>query len=85
MIGDLPLGAPTNDTIKNWLNRTLDSVFPKADTLIGDMVLECDFKDITFETLNEDGFLDSIKNAFPDFDWDKAHSEFLAAGEVTEE
>jgi hypothetical protein len=30
-------------------------------------------------------FLESIKYAFPDQDWDKAHEEFRAAGEAHRE
>lgn len=40
---------------------------------------EC-FKEVTFETLNRKDFLESVKTAFPDLDWDKAYDEFKAAG-----
>ena len=39
------------------------------------------FKDVTFETLNREDFLQSVKEAFPSVDWDKAYEEFRAAGE----
>jgi hypothetical protein len=39
------------------------------------------YKDVTFETLNREDFLDAIKEAFPHIDWDKAYEEFRAAGE----
>jgi hypothetical protein len=39
------------------------------------------YKDVTFETLNQEDFLDAIKEVFPHADWDKAYKEFLAAGE----
>ena len=39
------------------------------------------YKDVTFETLNRKDFLESVKAAFPNVDWDKAYNEFLAAGE----
>lgn len=37
------------------------------------------YMDVTFETLNSEDFLARIKKAFPAENWEKAHSEFLAA------
>jgi hypothetical protein len=45
------------------------------------MQLDVRYKDVTFETLNREDFLDAIKEAFPHVDWDKAYNEFRAAGE----
>jgi hypothetical protein len=45
------------------------------------MNLEVRFKDVTFETLDGDDFLEAVKKAFPGKDWDKTYSEFRAAGE----
>ena len=45
------------------------------------MKLEERYKDVTFETLNREDFLDSVKDAFPSVDWEKAYSEFKAAGQ----
>ena len=47
------------------------------------MKLEERYKDVTFETLNREDFLDSVKVAFPspEMDWNKAYSEFKAAGQ----
>ncbi len=39
--------------------------------------------DVTFETLNRDDFLYSVKAAFPNVIWDKAYGEFRVAGEST--
>jgi hypothetical protein len=64
-----------------WLDRELDRVFPKAEALIQKMRLDVCYKDVTFETLNREGFLASVKKAFQHVDWDKAYSEFRAAGE----
>ena len=49
--------------------------------MIQEMKLEERYKDVTFETLNREDFLDSVKAAFPDVDWQKAYSEFKAAGQ----
>jgi hypothetical protein len=64
-----------------WLDSELDGVFPKADDIIEKMQLDVRYKDVTFETLNQRDFLDAVKEAFPRIDWDKAYSEFRAAGE----
>ena len=56
-------------------------MFPKAEALIQKMQLDVRYKDVTFETLNREDFLDAIKEAFPKIDWDKAYKEFRAAGE----
>lgn len=45
------------------------------------MKLETNYKDVTFETLNNEGFLEDIKKAYPQMDWDKADDEFKAARE----
>jgi hypothetical protein len=39
------------------------------------------YKNATFETLNREDFLGSVKAAFPKVNWDKAYEEFRAAGE----
>ena len=67
-----------------WLEHELDRVFPKAEALIQKMQLDVRYKDVTFETLNRDDFLVAMKKAFPHVDWDKAYSEFRAAGEDEE-
>jgi hypothetical protein len=64
-----------------WLEGKLDRVFPKAAALIQKMQLDVLYKDVTFETLNRKDFLDAVKEAFSQIDWDKAYNEFLAAGE----
>jgi len=65
-----------------WLNGELDRVFPDATALIKKMQLDVRFKDVTFETLNREDFLESVKSAFPGIDWDKTYREFRAAGET---
>jgi hypothetical protein len=63
-----------------WLDGELDRVLPMAETLIQKMQLEVRYKDVTFETLNGKDFLDAVKVAFPNLDWDKAYEDFRAAG-----
>ena len=84
---DALLGQSLNGEIsevaaKKWLNGELDKVFPSAETLIQEMKVDERYKDVTFETLNRNDFLESVKDAFPNVDWDKAYSEFKAAGQT---
>lgn len=47
----------------------------------GDAVppLECTFRDVTYETLNEEGFREALRNAFLYVEWDKPFAEFETA------
>jgi hypothetical protein len=71
----------TEENARVWLSAELDRVFPRADALIQKMQLDVRYKDVTFETLNQDDFLESVKVAFPRIDWDRTYKEFRAAGE----
>lgn len=81
LLGQSVSGQPTESGARHWLNTELDPVFPSAESMIKDMRLEEQYKDVTFETLNRDDFLESVKEAFPNVDWVKAYEEFRAAGE----
>ena len=74
-------GVPTEQDINNWLESEIENTFPTADSLINKIQLEVNYKDVTFDTLNGEDFLKSIKEAYPEVDWDKAYKEFRAAGE----
>jgi hypothetical protein len=80
LLGGL-IGKPTEKDARRWLDDELDRVFPNADSLIQEMRLEVNFKDVTFETLKREDFLVSVKEAFPKVDWDRPYSEFKAASE----
>jgi hypothetical protein len=82
MLGQLLHEKPTEEDARLWLDAELDRVFPEADALIQKMQLDVRYKDVTFETLNREDFLESVKAAFPRVDWDKAYAEFRAAGEM---
>ena len=66
---------------REWIEEIIGRVFPTAEDLIQEMVLEERYKDVTFETLNRSDFLQSVQQAFPRINWDKAYNEFRAAGE----
>lgn len=79
LVGQLLSPKPSKDDIRAWLNYQLDRVFPKAEDLITDMRLDVQFRDVTYETLNEDGFVAALRNAYPQVNWDKPYNEFKAA------
>lgn len=81
LLGQSLNGEISEASAKKWLNGELDRVYPSADDLIQEMKLDERYKDVTFETLNRKDFLESVKDAFPNVDWDKAYSEFKAAGQ----
>ena len=75
-------GKVTENVARYWLDAELNGVFPDAASLIKEMKLEERYKDVTFETLNREDFLSSVKAAYKYVDWDRAYSEFKAAGEI---
>lgn len=81
LLGQSLNGEISETAAKRWLHGELDRVFPSAESLIQEMRLEERYKDVTFETLNREDFLDSVKDAFPSVDWEKAYLEFKAAGQ----
>lgn len=81
LLGQSVSGEISEANAQRWLNGELDRVFPRAETLIQEMKLDERYKDVTFETLNHKDFLESVKDAFPNVDWDRAYSEFKAAGQ----
>jgi hypothetical protein len=42
------------------------------------MALTTHYKDMTFETLNEDDFIQKLEDAYPHRDWNKTYQESLA-------
>lgn len=84
LVGESPHGEPTDESTATWLSNRLKRAFPQAETLIQKMSLEVRYKDITYETLNREEFLESVKTAYPAIDWDTPYNEFLAVGEGEE-
>lgn len=76
---------PTIDEARDWLDRKLKPVFDRAfDRLksnVEKMQLIVRYKDVTYETLKREDFLQSVRKEYPYINWDRAHEEYLAAGE----
>lgn len=81
LLGSLLNPSTDEASIRSWIEEVISKVFPSAKDLIHKMVLEERYKDVTFETLNRPDFLESVQQAFPRINWDKAYNEFKAAGE----
>ena len=74
-------GKPTKKDARKWVDQVLEAEFPTVEKLTQEMKIEVRYKDVTLEDLECEDFLNRIKKAFPDMDWDRAHEEFMAAGE----
>jgi hypothetical protein len=81
ILGQIMRSQPTEGDLRQWLDTELQVVFPTANELVSEMALDVTFRDVTFETLNEEGFGKKIQDAFPQVDWDKPFEEFIAAKE----
>jgi hypothetical protein len=83
LLGSVMTEKPSENDCRDWLIQELDRAFPKAEALLKKMELEVRFKDVTYETLNAEGFMASLEAAYPQIDWHKPFDEFTAMGEAT--
>lgn len=81
LLSQITNDPPTDDQINSWLDRELDKTFPKPSDLMSDMSLDVQFRDVTYETLNQAGFGERLREAYPLVNWDKPFDEFDAARE----
>ncbi len=56
---------PDDETARRYLNKELDRIMPNIDTLLKEMTLTCDYKDVTYEVLNEKEFQEALRAKFP--------------------
>ncbi len=79
LLGQITTREPNDDQIRSWLGCELDKVFPEPQDLVTEMKLDVQFRDVTYETLNEEGFGEKLRDAYPQVNWDKPFDEFDAA------
>jgi hypothetical protein len=79
LLGQITVPKPSDEQIRSWLNDELTRVFPEPKDLVTEMKLDVQFRDVTYETLVEEGFGEKLRDAFPRVEWDKPFSEFDAA------
>jgi hypothetical protein len=53
----------------------LNKQMRKVSELLSEMNLLCDYKDVTYEMLNNGEFFELIKGKFPDVNFEKLYSE----------
>lgn len=83
LIGVIIGNKPTTEEFKRYIEVNLNSNIPKAETFVSKMELYCDYKDVTYEMLNDDSFFANLIEAFPYIDWpDRPYEEFSAAREA---
>jgi len=78
-LGQITTPKPSDDQIRSWLGFELEKVFPEPQDLVTEMKLDIQFRDVTYETLNEEGFGETLRKAYPQVNWDKPFDEFDAA------
>lgn len=71
--------APTEDQAHKYLETELKKVIPAVDKLIGEMKLHCDYKDVTYDMLNDKEFQEKLRSEFPYENFPQFHEEFEAA------
>jgi hypothetical protein len=63
------------DVARKFIDSMLDKQMPEVSDLINEMNLLCDYKDVTFEMLNNAEFINLIIERFPDVNFEKLYSE----------
>ena len=81
LIGQITPPKPTEDLARAWLKSVLKGVFPEAEDLVSGMALNVQFRDVTYETLQQEDFGNALRQAYPHVPWDKPFNEFNAAQE----
>jgi hypothetical protein len=66
---------------RSWLDSELSGTFPSPEDLLTEMKLDVQFRDVTYETLTQEGFAAALQKAYPHVDWKKPFDEFSAAKE----
>lgn len=73
-----------DEALDTYLRRELGRIFPDAWELVEKMEIQCVFKDVTWEMLNETKFGAAIKAKFPDEGFTKLYLERKTIGERKE-
>ncbi len=57
-------GEISEDLIGDYVLAQLDKVTPPTELLIKEMRLDCDYKNITYEMLNDKDFVEKVKEKY---------------------
>jgi len=64
----------------DYIQKRLEEM-PTADKLVGEMQLSCDYKDVTFEMLNDAEFIKAVESKFKLNNFAKLYSEQETIGQ----
>lgn len=56
---------PDKSTVEMYLDTKLETIIPKEEDFVKDMVIRYQFKEVTYETLHEEAFIARLLKAFP--------------------
>jgi hypothetical protein len=74
------LGHPPNETqAREWLEATLDTALPDPAELVEQMRLEIQFRNVSWDTLQDSAFFDALRKTFPDEPWNRLLRNLPAA------
>jgi hypothetical protein len=64
-LADQGVAKPTTEQAKSYLRYKLTEAFPRAQDLVAEMRVTTVVKDVTWNTLNEPGFVDWLRKQWP--------------------
>lgn len=76
--GIIITNKPSKRDATEYIDEEISKFIPSAEELITKMELQCDFKDITYEMLNDTQFIESIKSQFKIKALDKLYESYSA-------
>ncbi|WP_226646155.1 hypothetical protein [Mesobacillus subterraneus] len=76
--GIIITNKPSKRDATEYIDEEISKFIPSAEDLITKMELQCDFKDITYEMLNDAQFIESIKSQFKIKALDKLYESYSA-------
>jgi hypothetical protein len=79
LVSGISTEVPDKETLINYINDEIKKGIPDVKKLIKDMKLNCDFKDVTYEMLEDDKFQGNLKIQYPYVNWPKPYEKYEAA------
>jgi hypothetical protein len=71
--GQIPADKPDEETACEFIKYELNRVMPNIEKFMKGMEIYCDYKDVTYEMLNDDVFVQAIKKNYPLLKFDKTY------------
>ena len=77
-----PEGTARAEALRTKLNRDLERAIGSVEGLVGEMRVTVVYKDVTYESLSDEKFLEAARKVFPDLP--QLHAEFMAAAPASD-